>query len=355
MKLIRNCLLPRTSRCCQGVVTALLLALFVAPAEAAFTKIGMAGMPFLKIGVGRCAGMGDAFVAIADDASAAYWNPAGLALIQSRQAVFNHVDWLADINHEFIALVMPTTAGSFGAAVTAVDLGQFEQTTINEPQGTGVTFRGSDICIGVSYARQFTDKLAFGVTAKVLSEQIWSVGATGAAFDFGLLYNTGWRNLRLGMAVANFGPDMHYSGDLLNFTHDPADWDWPWTREPIPGTYLTESCALPVVFRFGLAYDFLRNDHSYLTAAADLNHFNDVNEKVNFGIEYYYNPLYLRTGYVLNTDFGYAGDIGWSSGLSAGAGFRVRPLSRFGISLDYDYRNVGLLGVSHRLTLSFDF
>jgi hypothetical protein len=348
--------LPMTSdRVRQAVVAGLLLLLLAAPSEAVFTKIGMAGMPFLKIGVGRCAGMGDAFVAIADDASAAYWNPAGLAQVRGRQAIVNHVDWLADVNHEYVAFVMPTKAGSFGASVTAVDLGEFEETTIDQPQGTGVTFRGADLCIGISYARAFTDKLAFGATAKVLSEQIWSVGASGAAFDFGLLYNTGWRNLRLGMAVVNFGPDMHYSGELLNFTHDPTEWDWPWTREPIPGSYLTESFALPVTFRFGLAYDFLRTDNSYLTAAADLNHFNDVNEKVNFGLEYHYNPLYLRAGYILNTDFGYAGDIGWASGISAGAGFRIQPTREFGINFDYDYRNVGQLGMSHRLTLGVDF
>jgi long-subunit fatty acid transport protein len=68
----------------------------VTPAEAVFTKIGMAGLPFLKIGVGRCTGMGEAFVAVADDATAAFWNPAGLALVQKRQALVNHIDWVAD-------------------------------------------------------------------------------------------------------------------------------------------------------------------------------------------------------------------------------------------------------------------
>ena len=339
-----------------GSLRILLAVLLVASsASAVFTKIGMAGLPFLKIGVGRCTGMGEAFVAIADDASATYWNPAGLALLTTRQAVFNHVDWLADVNHEYIAVVMPSKIGNFGAAVTSVDLGSFEETTIDEPQGTGRTFRGSDLCLGVSYARLFTDKLAFGASAKVLSEQIWNVGATGAAFDFGVYYNTGWRNLRLGMAIANFGPDMHYSGELLNFTHDPTNWDWPWTREPIPGTYLTETFALPIIFRFGLAYDLLHNDYSYLTAAADLNHFNDINEKVNVGFEYRYRPVYLRAGYIINADFNYASDIGWTTGLSAGAGFRVKPTPVFGINLDYNYRNLARLGMSHRLTLSADF
>jgi hypothetical protein len=314
----------------------------------------MAGLPFLKIGVGRCTGMGEAFVAVADDASAAYWNPAGLALLPNRQAVLNHVDWIADATHEYVAFAVPTTAGSIGGSVTAVNLGTFEETTIDEPQGTGMTFTGSDLAIAMSYARLFTDKLAFGVTGKVLTERIWNVGATGAAFDFGVHYNTGWRNLRLGMAIVNFGPDMHYAGEMLYFNNEP-DWEWPWTREPIPGQYLTESFALPVIFRFGVAYDFIRTDASHLTTALDLNHFNDVNEKVNVGLEYSYDPIYVRAGYVLNTDFDYAARLGWSTGISAGAGFRVKPTPGLGLNLDYNYRNLGRLGMSHRITLGVDF
>jgi len=342
---------PRTSSC---IVAFLALLAAAAPAYAVFTKVGMAGLPFLKIGVGRCTGMGDAFVAVADDATAAFWNPAGLALVQQRQALVNHIDWVSDINHEYLTFVAPTEVGNIGVSVTALSLGRFEETTIDTFQGTGRTFTGMDMAFGLSYARMFTDKLSFGLTAKIVSEQIWNVGTSGAAFDFGVHYNTGWRNLRLAMAIVNFGPDMKYSGDLLNFTHDPA-WTWPWSREAIPGTYLTETFPLPVTFRFGLAYDLFRKDNTYLTAAADLNHFNDVNEKVNLGLEYSLKPVSVRAGYVLNTDFDYAADVGWTTGLSAGAGFRFTPTAGLGLCFDYNYRDLGRLGGSHRLTLSVDF
>ena len=336
-------------------ILVLLAAVLVVPAGgAAFTKGGTAGLPFLKIGVGRGTGMGEAFVAVADDATAAYWNPAGLALISGRQVVVNHIDWISDINHEYLAVVTPTRAGSFGLSVTALSLGQFEETTIDEYQGTGRTFTGADLALGLSYARMFTDKLAFGLTAKAVSEKVWDIGTAGMAFDFGVHYNTGWRNLRLAMAMANFGPDLHYSGRLLNFTHDP-DWEWPWTREPIPATYLTETFPLPTIFRVGCAYDLLHNDYSRMTAAVDLNHFNDVNEKVNVGVEYSFNQFYLRGGYILNTDPAYAADLGWQTGISAGTGFRVRPTSAFALEFDYGYRNLGRLGMSHRVTLSVGF
>ena len=354
MKTSLKCKVPVRVRPCSSLFVLLLLAVLATPSFALFTKVGMAGLPFLKIGVGRCTGMGEAFVAVADDATAAFWNPAGLALAQTRQVVVNHIDWVADINHEYLSFVMPTKAGNVGVSVTALSLGEFEETTIDTFQGTGRTFTGADLAFGVSYARMFTDKLSFGLTAKVVSEQIWNVGTAGAAFDFGVHYNTGWRNLRLGMAIVNFGPDLKYSGGLLDFTHDPG-WSWPWTREPIPGTYLTETFPLPVIFRFGMAYDFIHTDKSYLTAAVDLNHFNDVNEKVNVGLEYRYNPFSLRAGYILNTDFDYANDVGWSDGISAGVGFRVRPTPGLGLNFDYDYRNLGRLGGSHRLTLALDF
>ncbi|MGQ9708716.1 MAG: PorV/PorQ family protein [bacterium] len=328
--------------------------IFAQPGFTAFTKVGMAGLSFLKIGVGRSTGMGEAFVAIADDASAAYWNPAGLALVNSRAVLVNHIDWITDINHEFLCAVVPTRAGNIALSVTALSLGQFEETTIDQYQGTGRTFTGTDVALAVSYARMFTDKLAFGLSAKVLSERIWDVGTTGIAFDFGVHYNTGWRNLRLGMAIANFGPDLHYSGNQLNFTHDP-DWEWPWTREPIPATYLTETFPLPVLFRFGIAYDLFRDENNALTGAIDLNHFNDVNEKVNMGLEYRIQGFYLRAGYIFNTDVHYAGDIGWSTGISFGAGFRVRPVSVFTLGLDYGYRNLARLGMSHRLSLCLEF
>jgi len=330
------------------------ISLFTSFGFAAFTKVGMAGLPFLKIGVGRSTGMGGAFVAIADDASAAYWNPAGLALLNNRSVIVNHIDWISDINHEFLCGVVPTKAGNIGVAVTALSLGKFEETTIDQYQGTGSTFTGTDLAFGVSYARMFTDKLAFGLTAKALSEKIWNVVTTGIAFDFGVHYNTGWRNLRLGMAIANFGPDLHYSGNQLNFTYEP-DWEWPWTREPIPATYLTETFPLPVLFRFGIGYDVFSDDNNKLTGAIDLNHFNDVNEKVNVGLEYRIEGFYLRAGYTFNADVQYATDIGWSTGISFGAGVRVKPVSALVLALDYGYLNLGRLGMSHRLSLGLEF
>jgi hypothetical protein len=66
-------------------------------------RAGISTAQFLKIGVGaRAAALGDAFIAIADDASALYWNPAGLIQFKNHEIIFAHNSWLVDINHDFL-------------------------------------------------------------------------------------------------------------------------------------------------------------------------------------------------------------------------------------------------------------
>ncbi len=326
------------------------------PAYGVFTKLGMAGMPFLKIGVGRATGMGDAFVAIADDASATYWNPAGLALLKSREVLINHIDWILDSRHEYIAGVFPTKLGVLGVSITSVHIGDFEETTIDRYQGTGRTFSAGDLCAGLSFARMFTDRFAFGGSVKVIQERIWELSASTVAFDFGTYYNTGWQNFRLAMAIANFGPDARFSGRQLDFTVNTRDdWTWPWTWHPIPASYMTEKFPLPITFRFGIANDFNLTGKDKLTVACDLTHFNDVNEKINFGIEYSIMNISLRGGYILNTDTQYAENILWRTGISFGAGFIVKPVDDLSFRVDYGYRDVGRLGDSHRIGLNVSY
>ena len=237
-------------------------------------------------------------------------------------------------------------------------MGNIEVTTVDN-LNTGEYFTASDLAFGVTYARRFTDKFTFGATVKALQERIWDMGATDVAFDFGVHYNTGFRNLRLAMAINNFGPDTRFSGKELQFDYDPSDWTWPWNRTPLAGELLTEDFPLPVVFRFGLAYDILDNHGATskprLTAAADLVHNNDVNEKVDVGLEFAALDFTLRGGYIINTDQSYASDLGEATGLSAGVGITVHPFGKAQFGVDYAYRDLGRLGMSHLLNLNVRF
>ena len=80
-------------------------ALFVIESNAqsgsSLNKTGTTAAQFLKIGVGpRAIGMGGAYTALADDINAMYWNPAGLSRMNSKEAFFNHVDWIMDVKME---------------------------------------------------------------------------------------------------------------------------------------------------------------------------------------------------------------------------------------------------------------
>ncbi len=333
--------------------------LAVSAGWAAFSKVGTTGAGFLKIGVGRATGMGEAFTAIADDASAVYFNPGGLAQV-GRSVQFNHIDWIADVNHDHLAAVLPVkNFGTLALSVTALTMGDIEQTMIDNPntraredEGTGLFFGASDIAVAVSYGRMITDKLSFGFTAKAVQQSVWDMSASAAGIDLGLLYNTGFRSLRIGAAVTNFGTQLAFHGRQLDF-----GFEWPDSGPTsLPGSYRTEGMPLPTLFRFGIAYDLVDADKSKLTAAIDLNHPSDVNETVNFGLEYgFSNLLYLRGGYILNVDQDYAVAIGRETGLTAGVGVKTKPTELLKLNLDYSFRYMKYLKPTHRLQLTVGF
>jgi hypothetical protein len=342
----------------------LVVSLLVASAAFAqgFSKVGTTGAAFLKIGVGRATAMGDAFVAVADDASASYFNPAGLAGV-GRSIQFNHVNWFADINHDYLSAVLPVTNfGTVAFSVTALTMGEMEQTTIDDPstpvredEGTGQLFGASDFAVAVSYARIITDKLSFGLTAKGVVQSVWDMSASAIGVDLGLFYNTGFRSLRIGATVQNFGTALSFSGRQLDYS-----FFWPDSGpSQLPGSYRTEGVPLPTTFRFGIAYDLIEwceESPNRLTLAIDLNHPSDINETINFGMEYGFDEMFfLRAGYVLNSDQDYADNVGRLTGLTAGVGLKAAPTSGLNLGLDYSFRYAQYLKPTHRVLLTVGF
>lgn len=356
MKRMTNDQYPMTKQA-LAVVLACLVAASVG--FAAFSKVGTTGAAFLKIGVGRSTAMGEAFTAIADDASACYFNPAGLAHV-GRQVQLNHVDWIADINHDHLAVVLPwTNFGTLSFAVTALSMGDMEQTMIDNPgtraredEGTGLKFSAADFAFGVTYSRIITDKLAFGFTARAVQQTVWDMSASALGVDLGLFYNTGFRSLRIGATVSNFGTQLAFSGRQLEYGIT-----WPDSGPPgLRGNYRTDGMPLPTLFRFGIAYDLMDTEQSKLTAAVDLTHPSDINETINFGLEYgYSNLFFLRGGYILNVDQKYAESVGRLSGLTAGCGVKTEPTQGLNLGLDYTFRFLKYLKPTHRVQLTVGF
>jgi len=119
------------------------------------SKRGTTAAPFLEFGVGpRAVGMGKAFTAIANDATAMYWNVAGLDLLTENEVSFSYMDWIADMDLMYAALVLKAgSAGTFGLSITSLSTPEMLVRTVEQPEGLGWRFDAADLAVGVSYAK----------------------------------------------------------------------------------------------------------------------------------------------------------------------------------------------------------
>lgn len=303
------------------------------------SKTGTTAATFLQIDVGaRAIGMGGAFTATANDVSAVYWNPAGLATLTQGEASFVHTEWLADVNFEHVAVVLPASPDLWiGGFASLVSMDEMDVRTLDYPEGTGERFDATDFALGLTAAWRLTDRLTIGGNAKYISEQIWHMSASSIAADFGLLFLTPFADTRLGMSVANFGPDMQMTGGDTKIYYD-EDPNNPGNNDRIPANLETEKWPLPLTFRVGLANEVIENRYGTLTVAIDAVHPNDNYEYINLGAEFSYrNWAYLRTGW--RTLF--LADS--EQGLTAGAGIRYRLVGNSAFVMDIAYADFGRL------------
>jgi hypothetical protein len=318
------------------IAAAAILLLFPAAASASFAKVGTAGAQFLKIGLGtRGAAMGGAFVATADDPSAAWWNPACLVRVPGTQVQLTHTEWFEDVRYEAGVVTREFPGiGTFALQFGLLNSGEMDVTTIEHPEGTGETFTCSDMVAGLTFSRMLTDRFSTGVTFKYVREEWDDVSAGGLAVDLGTLYNTGFRTLRIGMAIQHFGGELTPDGTFDDY----------YSGSDSLKAYLPYS--MPMTFKLGMAMDVIDQGPHFLTVAVDAVHPNDNVEQVNVGGEYWFNGIVaLRGGYRINTD---------EEGLTAGAGFRI-PAGGTTITLDYAYADFNRLDLVHRASLGFAF
>ncbi|TDI93129.1 MAG: PorV/PorQ family protein [Caldithrix sp.] len=317
------------------------------------TNVGTSAAAFLEIGIGaRAQAMGGAFVSLVQDATAMYWNPAGIGRVAGFETTFTHVNWLLDTNFDYAGIVVPIGGGIAAVGANVIVLGTGEQPVrvVGQEEGTGEFYSAQDLAAGVTFALNFTDRFSFGVNAKYISQRIWNSSSNGFAIDIGALYQTQLEGLQMGFSISNFGSDMRLSGRDLRNVVDPDILNDG--VEKIPVSYETDSFALPLLFRFGLSYKQpMLSEQGDLIVAVDLLHPNNDEESINVGAEYVlFETFALRAGYrsLLLTDR--------TSGLSFGAGLIVSPRrSDMKIVVDYAYVDWGVLNAVHNFSLGLKF
>ena len=315
------------------------------------TKVGMSAAPFLEIGVGaRAIGMGGAFTGTANDASALYWNPGGLAGIKRTEIILVHTDWLADLQFEFAGVALPLgRIGTFGISVTSLHMDDMKVTTIDYPQGTGEYFSANDLALGISYGFSLTDRFSIGFTGKYIHQQIWKEKAHGFAIDIGTLFVTGFRGMRIGAVLTNFGTDMRMAGDdlLIYYDLDPIK---EGNNERTFAELKTDSWPLPLTFQIGFALDVFNSKWSSLTLALDAVHPSDNSESIHLGAEYGVQDwIFIRGGY--RDLFLHDGE----GGLTLGGGVLAKFLGNFQVKTDYAFTDFGRLENVHRFSIGFIF
>ncbi len=315
------------------------------------SKVGTTAAPFLEIEVGsRALGMGGAFVAIANDATAIFWNPAGIARLPKSEATLIHTNWLVGTNFDFVGVVVPMGyLGSIAVNVISLSTDEMEVRTVQRPEGTGEKFSYGDLSAGLSYAKNLTDRFSIGVNAKYISQRIWHMKAKGIAFDIGTLFKTRFNGMVIGMTISNFGASLKLEGRDVFVNYDEAP-QFGGSNDRIPASKLTDKFPLPLLFRVGVAMDILKSGSSRLTIAAAAAHPNNNTEYINTGMEYVFNKnIALRFGYknlfTLDTE----------EGFTAGFGTKLKLAGGVALKIDYAYQDFGRLQNAQRFSLGLEF
>ena len=318
--------------------------LFIMPAHPGLKKVAQTGLQFLKVDVNpRAVAMGGAFTMIGNDASALFYNPAGIAAMRSNFDVFaSRTQWIADISLNAGAVMMNLgTLGSVGISFVSTDYGDIIGTRVAATE-QGYEETGlvdvSEYAVGFAYARQMTDKFTMGGQIKYASQNLGESlipkgevtetitnKVTGLAYDFGTIFYPGFRSLRMGMDIRNFSPQFKYQETAFE---------------------------LPLTFSIGMAmniFDFMPSlqETQSLVVAVDAIHPRDYTERLHVGGEYWYmDMLALRAGYKFNYD---------EESLSAGIGIKYLIEGEYGIKIDYSYSEMAIFDAVNRFSIGVTF
>ena len=321
---------------------------------------GTAGALELLIPVGsRGTALGGSFNASITGLEAIFWNPAGLAVSDaSAEVMASHFEYIAGINVEYAAVSAKFGGlGTFGLSVKTLDFGDINVTTETNPEGTGQTFNPTFVTLGFTFSKQVTDRISFGTTAKVISEEILNTSATGIGFDFGLQYVAGGTGLKLGIALKNIGPNMTFTGSDTETRVPPAGTE-PGSRARNLRTPLA-AFELPSTLEIGVSYDLGLSENNAVTIAGNFMNHNFGLDQYGLAAEYAYNDfVFLRGGYTLafnpGSDEFVSNEEDFLFGPSFGGGVKLN-VGAFDVNFDYAWRATKFFDNNQWFTIALEF
>jgi hypothetical protein len=313
----------------------------------AFVRSGTMAAEFLKFNTdARGSAMAGASAA-SWGGSSTYWSGSGGLLMNPASAAgtilksfsLSQQSRYAEIDNGQFGFVSPFRENiCLAASASWVSVPEQEITTLENQNGTGRYYDYSDFNLNVGTALRLTDRLNFGVSAKYVSQTLHNEKASGLAFDLGVLMRTGFRNLRLGMVLANFGSKMQLRGEdlLISGENDhPANID-------------TEEFQMPLVFRIAIADEIYNSNAGRVDAFLQAEHPNDNKENLRLGLEYgWQEHFFLRCGKFWGRDL---------ENYSAGFGLLMPlPGSKSKLSLDFAWVDYDHLDAVKQFSLGFKF
>ncbi len=279
----------------------------------------------------RAMGMGNAFVAMADDPTALYWNSAGLDHIYQQSLTFFHASLPEGGLYDFLGYAYPTLdLGTFGLGIARLGTGGIEEYDLSGSE-TGSTFSYDSYALFLGYGLKLPWNLTGGLSLKVyrrawygisLAEYSGDNAATGIGMDLGLLYRPEFgtsallKNWSFGLNVQNLFQPQLREGDITD--------------------------VLPLALRFGLMKEIPFGDgRTGLNILLDLDKSSTTDLGIFFGTEFNYQNIgKIRLGYN-------------NSSISFGAGVEYSMFQ-----IDYAFGNPSyeaLLPPIHRISLTVNF
>jgi long-subunit fatty acid transport protein len=284
------------------------------------SKAGTSAFPFLKINLGaRAVGMGGAFTGLADDESALYYNPAGIASFEGKRFIAGYHNYFADLQSGFLGYTNRLGERLYwGGWISYLNYGEFIETdTSGNILGD---FSGGDILAAVTLAVKQNDNFRLGGTIKLIYERVHEYSASGVAVDLAAKYTSDRGRFGAGLMIQNLGKQLSALG--------------------------VEKYRLPLTVRGGVS---MRPRAFPLIVAGDVIVPVDNDVVVALGADYYeFKPFYARMGWnSFGSNFrGADSDDTWA-GLSLGVGFDYGKLH-----IAYAFSPSADLGQSHRITLT---